>query len=119
MFEYRAIVFDVHDGDTITVSIDLGFDTWIHNRHLRLKGINAPELKDKPAGQEARDFLRSLILPGTAILVRTYKDEVDKYGGRYDAVIYTADFSTMPPTTNQNLNELMISSGHAVRYVVP
>ena len=33
MFEYRAIVTKVYDGDTITVDIDLGFGIWVKNKN--------------------------------------------------------------------------------------
>lgn len=39
MYEYRAIVTDIYDGDTITVDIDLGFHAWQKNMKLRLYGI--------------------------------------------------------------------------------
>lgn len=59
LYHYRAIVKEVHDGDTITVDIDLGFHTWIHDEHIRLAQINAPEVigASKAAGIASRDFL--------------------------------------------------------------
>lgn len=119
MYEYRAFVRDVHDGDTVTVDIDLGFDTWIHSRHIRMLGINAPELKDKPAGPDARDYLRGILPVDTVVMIRTHKDQVDKYGGRYDGTIITGHWLNDVLVNQVNVNDLMISSGHAVRYVMP
>ncbi len=41
MYEYKATMVKIVDGDTVDVSIDLGFD--IHyNSRVRLYGINTP-----------------------------------------------------------------------------
>ena len=34
MYEYRAKVLKVVDGDTVDVDIDLGFNTWITNERV-------------------------------------------------------------------------------------
>lgn len=94
MYEYFAIVQKVHDGDTCTVDLDLGLDTWKHGLTLRLYGCNAREL-NQPGGTEARDNLSSLIPPGTKVIVRSYKINKDlphdKYSGRYDAAVALPD----------------------------
>ena len=61
LYYYRAETTDVYDGDTVTVNIDLGFSTWLHDQKLRLFGINAPEVKsnEKDRGIKSRDFLRA------------------------------------------------------------
>jgi micrococcal nuclease len=42
MYEYKAKVVKILDGDTMDVSIDLGFDVWVYQR-VRLIGINTAE----------------------------------------------------------------------------
>lgn len=81
MYEYRAYVKAVYDGDTITVDVDLGLNTWLHDQKLRLYGINAPELRgdDRSAGLVVRDWLRERIL-GKTVTIKTYKDKTEKYG---------------------------------------
>lgn len=44
MFEYRAIIDRVIDGDTIVAKIDLGFDIW-SIQTLRLSRIDAYETR--------------------------------------------------------------------------
>ena len=44
MHEYKAEIDRVVDGDTVDVSIDLGFDIWYKAR-VRLAGIGKAELK--------------------------------------------------------------------------
>ena len=62
---YEATVIDNHDGDTVTVDIDLGHRIRTTDA-IRVRGINAPELS-QPGGKEARDFLSALIPAGTRI----------------------------------------------------
>ena len=111
MYEYYADVTKVYDGDTITVTIDLGFDHFIKDMSLRLLGIDTPELsggteETRAAGREARDFLRSLIL-GQEVVVKTVRDKTGKYG-RYLATIFTED--------DVNANELLLLEGYAEEY---
>ncbi len=75
-YEYKALVTDVLDGDTISVDIDLGFKVILKDQDVRLFGIDTPEIKDKanPLGQEAKDFLSKLIL-GQEITLETIKNK--------------------------------------------
>lgn len=55
MWDKRAWIQDVHDGDTLTVVLDQGFgDTKLIK--LRLLNTFAPELS-QPGGQETRQFV--------------------------------------------------------------
>lgn len=112
MYLYKAKILSVYDGDSCTALIDLGCYVSIQ-RPIRLYGINAPELRGetKLAGLEARDFLSSHIL-NKEVFIRTFKDKNEKYG-RLLGQIFMSD-----PTTGDALliNDLMISSGHAVVY---
>lgn len=82
MFEYRARVASIYDGDTIRVDIDLGFGIWMKDQILRLYGIDAWEVRggERDLGLAARDALRELIPDGTEITLRSYKDKKGKYG---------------------------------------
>jgi len=105
MYEYAAQVLDVYDGDTLHVEVELGCD--IDTRlTIRLAGINAPELA-VAAGPVARDFLKATLGAG-AITLRTIKDRREKYG-RYLGILILPD--------GTNVNDLMVSSGHAVVYM--
>ena len=109
MYEYRATVVSVYDGDSATFDADLGFYVHLARLTVRLAGINAPELvKDTLPGIEARDFLRALIPVGSVVTLTTYKDRTEKYG-RYLGVIVNAE--------GIDVNDLMVSSGHAVVYM--
>ena len=112
MYKYNAKVISVYDGDSIRVNIDMGFSTWILNKPLRLKGINAPEVRgqDRAAGIAARDALRALIL-GEDIIIHVSKRATHKGKyGRYIADIWCAD-------SRQSVNNWLVQSGYAVRAV--
>lgn len=80
-YTYKATVIEIHDGDTFTADIDLGFDVRIRYR-VRLAGCNAIELKD-PGGYPARAHLATLVPVGSVCEVLSV--HFDKYGGRIDA----------------------------------
>lgn len=100
---YPAIVTDIHDGDTITVDLDLGFGIHAVEFHARFFGINAPELRTD-AGKAALAFLETLIKIGDPLTVTSHG--WDKYGGRFDATLVTAD--------GTDLSKAMLDSGNAV-----
>ncbi len=108
LYHYRAHVTAVYDGDTCTVDIDLGLNTWIRGEKVRLNRINAPEMTgaDKPKGAAARDFLRGLVLDKDIIL-ETIKDAREKYG-RYLGEVWL-EAAGQP----QNVNDQMVAAGHA------
>ena len=103
MYQYRASVVRIVDGDTLECDADLGFNITLRLR-IRLLGINAPEL-NTPEGKLSKSYVVGVINTlGRVVLLDTVK--VDKFGGRWDAKVTLSD--------NSVLNELMVTSGHAV-----
>lgn len=81
---YFAQIERVVDGDTIDVSIALGFDVVIRER-VRLIGINAPEtrttdLEEKAKGFEATDRVAELLPVGSKQVIKTEYDRRGKFG---------------------------------------
>jgi len=95
-------VLSVYDGDTIRVSIDLGFDIHLVNVSVRLYGIDAPELGTDD-GKESREKLAEKIGKKARLVSEPKRD---KYG-RILATIYLGE---------ENLNEWMVEQGYAVEY---
>ena len=67
MYEYRAKVLKLVDGDTVDVDIDLGFNTWITNERVRIMGIDTPESRtsneiEKKFGLAAKERLKSFFI---------------------------------------------------------
>ena len=106
-YEYLATVISVYDGDTITVSVDLGFHI-SQTMSVRLARINSPEVRggSSTEGLEARDYLRSILL-GKKVTLVTYKDGKEKYG-RYLADVYLGE-----PRVFNCVNDMMVAKGFA------
>lgn len=109
MNAYDATVIAVHDGDTLTANVEYPYapHEWVVKQEsIRLVGIQAAELKGVASDKAnaAREFLAGQVL-GKRIMLQ--KSGVDKYGGRSDAVVIC---------NGMNVNDLMISSGHAVAW---
>jgi micrococcal nuclease len=82
MFKYNAVVDYVVDGDTVDLSIDLGFDIW-HKTRVRLLGIDTPE-KWYNYGKVVKAYVVEQ-LEGKPVQIVSTKQ--DKYG-RYLVQIY-------------------------------
>ena len=112
LYEYRARILRVIDGDTVQLDVDLGFDVR-QRMTVRLYGINAPEM-NTPEGKVAKMHLAMLILEGMELELHTLKDKREKYG-RYLAVLMLR----VPGTDGRtNVNQMMVEDGHAVPYMV-
>jgi endonuclease YncB( thermonuclease family) len=61
MYEYRATIVKIIDGDTVDVDIDLGFNVVLKDERVRVAGIDTPE-KGQPFGREAKQALTVLTL---------------------------------------------------------
>jgi len=107
MYEYRALITKVYDGDTLTADIDLGFGVILRKQKLRLRGINAPEVRGRQRedGLVTRDRLRDMVYNQT-VIVRTHKDRKGKYG-RWLADVYI---------DNVSVSEVLLSEGLAIPY---
>lgn len=109
---YRGVVDLAHDGDTVNIKLDLGFDLTEYAR-VRVLGINAPELSTA-AGKTARDFAQSVLPPGTNVLVTSHG--WDKYGGRIDGTISLTTPYMYQGKSYFDFGTLMLDSGNAVPY---
>ena len=111
MYEYKVLeIKKIYDGDTITVVIDLGFDTR-RVESLRLAGIDAPEIRgeERAEGLIARDWLINRLYTaleiGRDIIIRTDKDSTGKYG-RYIAEVFIDEVSINEELVEKGLADL-------------
>ena len=103
MYEYKAEITRVVDGDTVHARVDLGCD--VHtDLVLRLAGIDTPELPTLP-GKNARDYLAERVI-GAEVTIHTIKDKREKYG-RYLAILYVG---------GENINDTLMRLGYAKEY---
>ena len=110
MYEYRAFVRKVYDGDTITCDVDLGFEVLMKNQKFRLSGINTPEVRgeSRELGLKVRDIVREKIA-NKWVTIKTYKDKKGKYG-RWLAEVFEE-------ASEKSLNQWLLSEGHAVEFM--
>lgn len=107
MYQYKAKIIDVYDGDTVTALVDLGFLSF-REMKLRLYGIDTPELRgvEKVEGKKVRDIVRGMILD-KEVTINSFKDKQGKYG-RYLATIVLED--------GLNVNQWLVENGYAKPY---
>ena len=107
-FVYNAILERVVDGDTIDVTLDLGFNVFLKKQRCRLAGIDTPEsrtrdLAEKKLGLQAKARLTELC--GERLKIKSLGR--GKFG-RILAIPYTND--------NEDICQILIKEGHAVEY---
>ena len=117
-YNFRVTKIDkVLEGDTIDVTIDLGFDLYKKER-VRIAGVDTPEkrtrdLEEKELGIDATNWLKAkldgAISGDDDLIIRTeLEGGVGKYG-RLLGWCYIGDAQT-------SLNEMMIEEGYAWAY---
>ena len=117
-YNFRVTNIDkVLDGDTIDVTIDLGFDLYKKER-VRIAGVDTPEkrtrdLEEKALGIDATNWLKekleSTLAGDDELTIRTeLHGGVGKYG-RLLGWLYVGEESV-------SLNEQMITEGYAWPY---
>ncbi len=72
MYQYKARIIKVVDGDTVDAEVLLGFDVKITLR-LRLLGINTPE-RGQPGYKEASNAVDSWVKVNPEVMINTVKD---------------------------------------------
>ncbi len=109
MYEYKATIVKVVDGDTVDVDIDLGFDTWLHNQRIRLYGIDTPECRTRNKKEKAH-----------GLLAKAYVQKALVVGGTYalttSQMCISARFLGEFKTGKGLITKLLVKEGLAVPY---
>jgi micrococcal nuclease len=111
VYEYKAKLDRVVDGDTIDLIIDVGFKMTT-NQRIRLASIDTPETyrvkrtsREYKRGIKAKEYVEKRLAENqNELKIRTYKN-VGKYG-RYIGVIWLED-------SDISLNDELVQKGHA------
>jgi len=106
MYQYKASIKRVIDGDTAVLDVDLGFHIWLHDLHFRFYGINAPEKTDHEGWAAATDYVENFFKEFPQVIVTVHGE--DKYGR------WLADF--VDPTGCGTLNMQLVNLGLAKVY---
>tara|TARA_R110000772_G_scaffold520_1_gene1923 strand:- start:310 stop:675 length:366 start_codon:yes stop_codon:yes gene_type:complete len=112
LYNYRANVVGIYDGDSVTLDIDLGLGIWSKGQKCRLSGIDTPEIRgeERIEGLKSKQRLCELIL-GKQVAVETAMDKTGKYG-RWLVTIWDLN----DELGWVNINELLLSEGYAKIY---
>ncbi len=103
--ETVVTVVKVHDGDTVSVIM------YTEKEKVRLIGIDAPEMGQRPWGKKAKKYLEALLRSSEwKVRLEFDIDKRDKYR-RFLAYVWTEN--------GEMINLLMVKSGHAMLYTIP
>lgn len=113
MYQYKAIITKVIDGDTVDVDIDLGFDVWLKKQRIRLYGIDTPESRtsdkvEKVFGNLAKAKVLHFCPVGEQIVLQTKTDDSRGKYGRILGELITKD--------GVNVNTYLVDNAYAVQY---
>ena len=119
MYEYRAKIIKIVDGDTADVDIDLGFGVVLTDERVRLMGIDTPESRtrdkvEKTFGLASKKRLKE-ILGKTAILQTQINKNGEDMKGKFGRILgdFQVDIEGEPKLATQ----VLIEEGHAVPYL--
>ena len=107
-YVYNVELERVIDGDTVDVTILLGFDVKLHKQRLRLAGIDTPEsrtrdLEEKKLGLAAKERQKELCVG--RFMIKSFGK------GKYGRIL------AIPNTENgEDICQTLIKEGHAVEY---
>lgn len=124
----RVRLLETHDGDTMKVAVV--FRGKVVKVSVRLLGVDTPEVRtknpaEKAAGVAARDFVAAWALPGRMNVGGRYTEAALKETYAATRVMLDVDFKGADKFARylgrvykdgECLNDLLISSGHAVAY---
>lgn len=114
MYQYKAKILKVLDGDTVDIDLDLGFNIVLANQRVRLAGIDTPESRttdkeEKVRGTLSKKKLAEKLPIGSVVTIETQKsDNNDDKFGRILAVFVLED--------GTSLNQWLIDNNYAVLY---
>ena len=112
MYEYKATVKRVIDGDSVVLDIDLGFYMFMNETKIRLYGIDTPEMNSEDPllrlqAVLAARYLYDNLPVGSKVTIKTVLDKREKYG-RLLATIITQD--------GFNINDGLLENKLAINY---
>jgi micrococcal nuclease len=120
MYEYKATVRKIVDGDTVDVDIDLGFGIILSDERVRIMGIDTPESRtrdkvEKQFGLAAKKRLKELLGKNCVLKTQIARDGEDMRG-KFGRVL--GDFNVYDPSKDRwaPVTKILVEEGHAVAY---
>ena len=113
MWNYKAKIVRVVDGDTYDVEVDLGFYIY-HVIRVRLRGVDTPEVfgpNATPEGKIASQYVKDLI-EGEEVIITTYKSKPTTFG-RWEADVQFTNNGEL-----KQLSEYLVEQGFATKVLI-
>jgi len=120
MYEYRARLVKVVDGDTVDVDIDLGFGIWMKDERVRIMGIDTPESRtrdkvEKLFGKAASARVKELLEEDIILKTQISRDGEDMKG-KYGRILGDFVVERFEDGKQEMLTDILVAEGHAVAY---
>ena len=120
MYEYRAKLVKVVDGDTVDVDIDLGFGIWMKDERVRIMGIDTPESRtrdkiEKLFGKAASARVKELLEEDIILKTQIARDGEDMKG-KYGRILGDFMVERFEDGKQEMLTDVLVQEGHAVAY---
>lgn len=120
MYEYKAHVVKIVDGDTVDVDIDLGFGIVMKDERVRIMGIDTPESRtsdkvEKLFGKAASARVKEL-LDDDIILKTQISRNGEDMKGKYGRILGDFIIERFEDGRQQMLTDILVEEGHAVAY---
>lgn len=116
MYDYHCEIVRVIDGDTVEIDINLGFGIFLHNRIVRISGIDTPSIRtrdliEKQFGLASKKRAEELLPIGSRqILISELDHSGDVAHGKFGRIL--GDFQI----NNSTFAKLMLEEYYAVPY---
>ena len=116
LHHYQAVVAAVHDGRTLTINIDLGFNVW-HSTHVILQGIEVPPIQgktteDRKLGCAAQEFLIKLVRKRKVFIHVKKRSRIEPYSWLID-MFYEKETEEEGTYQLIHVNKVMVDRGLA------
>ncbi len=120
MYEYRARLIKVVDGDTVDVDIDLGFGIWMKNERVRIMGIDTPESRtrdkvEKLFGKTASARVKELLDEDIVLKTQIARNGEDMKG-KFGRILGDFIVERFEDGKQEMLTDILVEEGHAVAY---
>ena len=120
MYEYKAHVVKIVDGDTVDVDIDLGFGIVMKDERVRIMGIDTPESRtsdkvEKLFGKAASARVKEL-LDDDIILKTQISRNGEDMKGKYGRILGDFIIERFEDGSQEMLTDILVEEGHAVAY---
>ena len=104
-YVYPGYCVRVIDGDTIVCDLDMGHNVWRRKAHVRLLGIDTPEMRgeERDQGREAKALVEAMLKTGDEVLVLS--SSLDSFG-RLLGIVWIGE-------AQKSLNQWLIEKGYA------